>query len=68
MLFDEVLWYRATLAFSRLLELEKRFDEAAEYLRRSQAVRSKILEMFWPSTKSVANPPPAVADVGDLSS
>lgn len=50
-LYDEVLWYRATVAYGRLLELERRFDEAAEYLRRSQVLRSKILEVFWPSTK-----------------
>lgn len=56
-LYDEVLWYRATVAYGRLLELQKRFDEAAEYLRRSQALRSKILEVFWPSTKPAANLP-----------
>ena len=50
-LYDEVLWYRATVAYGRLLELERRFDEASEYLRRSQSLRSKILEAFWPSTK-----------------
>ena len=55
-LYDEVLWYRATVAYSRLLELQKRFDEAADYLRRSQALRSKILEVFWPSTKPAASP------------
>ncbi len=55
-LYDEVLWYRATVAYSRLLELEKRFDEAADYLRRSQSLRSKILEVFWPSTQPGASP------------
>jgi sucrose-6F-phosphate phosphohydrolase len=55
-LYDEVLWYRATVAYSRLLELQKRFDEAADYLRRSQALRSKILDVFWPSTKPAASP------------
>jgi sucrose-6F-phosphate phosphohydrolase len=50
-LYDEVLWYRAIVAYSRLLELEKRFEEATEHLRRSQMVRLKILEVFWPSTK-----------------
>ncbi|MBL9170638.1 MAG: HAD-IIB family hydrolase [Verrucomicrobiales bacterium] len=55
-LYDEVLWYRATVAYSRLLELGRCFDEATDYLRRSQALRSKILEVFWPSTKSVTSP------------
>lgn len=50
-LYDEVLWYRATVAYSRLLELEKKFDEAADYLRRSQLLRARILDTFWPSTK-----------------
>jgi sucrose-6F-phosphate phosphohydrolase len=54
-LYDEVLWYRAIVAYSRLLELEKRFEEAADYLRRSQSLRAKILEVFWPSTKPAAN-------------
>lgn len=53
-LYDEVLWYRATLAYSRLLELQKRFEDAGDYLRRSQALRSKLLDVFWPSTKPVA--------------
>jgi sucrose-6F-phosphate phosphohydrolase len=55
-LYDEVLWYRATVAYSRLLELQRRFDEAADHLRRSQALRSRILEVFWPSTKPTTAP------------
>ena len=50
-LYDEVLWYRANFAFSRLLEFHKDFDSASEYLKRSQALRSRILSDFWPSTK-----------------
>jgi len=57
-LYDEVLWYRATVAYARLLELQKQFDAAADYLRRSQALRSKILATFWPSTKSEQGPQP----------
>jgi len=55
-LYDEVLWYGANVAYSRLLELQKRFDEAADYLRRSQAVRAKLLAAFWPSTKPSPDP------------
>lgn len=51
-LYDEVLWYRANVAYGRLLELQRHFEAAAECLRRSQAIRSKILATFWPSTKS----------------
>lgn len=51
-LYDEVLWYRANVAYGRLLELLGNFDAAAECLRRSQAIRGRILTTFWPSTKS----------------
>lgn len=51
-LYDEVLWYRANVAYGRLLELQEQFDAASECLRRSQAIRSKILAAFWPSTAS----------------
>jgi sucrose-6F-phosphate phosphohydrolase len=54
-LYDEVLWYRANIAYGRLLELLKSFDAASESLRRSQLIRTKILEAFWPSTNSVAH-------------
>jgi len=50
-LYDEVLWYRAALAYGRLLEFQKKFDLASEWLHRAQAIRSKILASFWPSTK-----------------
>jgi len=50
-LYDEVLWYRANVAYGRLMELQKNFDAASDCLRRSQAIRAKILESFWPSTK-----------------
>ncbi len=71
-LYDEVLWYRAAVAYSRLLELKNRMDEAADYLRRSQALRSEILEVFWPSTKPPTCPLPfgfaqSQASVGDAS-
>lgn len=51
-LYDEVLWYRANVAYGRLLELQKKFDAASECLKRSQSIRTKILDTFWPSTKS----------------
>lgn len=71
-LYDEVLWYRALVAYSRLLELQKKFDEAREFLRRSQLLRFKILETFWPSTKPSTNQNPfgfarSQVSVGDTS-
>ena len=50
-LYDEVLWYRATANFGRLLEFQKKFESAAEYLRRSRDIRGRILEVFWPTTQ-----------------
>ena len=50
-LYDEVLWYRAAVAYGRLLEFQKKFDDAAAWLRRAQTIRSKILAAFWPTTK-----------------
>lgn len=50
-LYDEVLWYRATLAYGRLLEFQKKFDDASQWLQRAQTIRGKILTAFWPSTK-----------------
>jgi sucrose-6-phosphatase len=50
-LYDEVLWYRAAVVYGRLLEFQKRLDEASAWLRRAQAIRSKIISAFWPTTK-----------------
>ena len=50
-LYDEVLWFAANDSFGRLLEFQKKFEPAADYLSRSQFIRGKILASFWPSTK-----------------
>lgn len=50
-LYDEVLWYRTSMAYGRLLEFQKDFDAASEWLQRAQKIRGKILTDFWPSTK-----------------
>ncbi|MFO1352662.1 MAG: HAD-IIB family hydrolase [Gammaproteobacteria bacterium] len=55
-LYDEALWFAANVCFGRLLELQKHFERAADYLRWSQAIRGKILAAFWPSTKASATP------------
>ena len=53
-LYDEVLWYRANVCFGRLLEFQGDFERAADYLRWSQHIRGRILDLFWPSTKPAA--------------
>ncbi len=55
-LYDEVLWYRSNVCFGRLLEFQKDFTRAADYLRWSQFIRGKILSSFWPSTKVSETP------------
>ncbi|MEO7415119.1 MAG: HAD-IIB family hydrolase [Opitutaceae bacterium] len=50
-LYDEVLWYRANVCFGRLLEYQREFDKASDYLRLSQQIAGKIKASFWPSTQ-----------------
>jgi sucrose-6F-phosphate phosphohydrolase len=50
-LYDEVLWFRANVCYGRILELMGRFDRAADYLRASQRIRGRVLDLFWPTTK-----------------
>jgi sucrose-6-phosphatase len=50
-LYDEVLWYRANVCHGRLLEYQREFDRASDYLRWSQQIAGKIKASFWPSTR-----------------
>ncbi|HWA27327.1 MAG TPA: HAD family hydrolase [Lacunisphaera sp.] len=56
-LYDEVLWFRTNVCYGRILELMGQFDRAADYLRWSQKIRSRILDLFWPTTKPSENDP-----------
>ncbi|HWC00483.1 MAG TPA: glycoside hydrolase 100 family protein, partial [Bryobacteraceae bacterium] len=58
-LYDEVLWFRTNVCYGRILELMGQFDRASEYLRRSQVIRSRLLDVFWPTTQEDANSPRA---------
>jgi sucrose-6-phosphatase len=49
-LYDEVLWYRANICYGRLLEFLGDYERAADYLRWSQHIRVRVLDLFWPST------------------
>ncbi len=53
-LYDEVLWFRANVCYGRILELMGQFDQAAAYLRRSQKIRARVLEAFWPTTNGAS--------------
>jgi sucrose-6F-phosphate phosphohydrolase len=56
-LYDEVLWYRTNVCYGRILELTGQFEKAADYLRWSQKIRSRLLEIFWPTTTPADNTP-----------
>lgn len=51
-LVDQVIWYRANIAFGRLLETLGQRERAGEYLRWSQSIKLAILQRFWPTTSS----------------
>ncbi|HEY8996195.1 MAG TPA: HAD-IIB family hydrolase [Lacunisphaera sp.] len=50
-LYDEVLWYRANVCYGRILELMGHNARATDYLRWSQRIRGRVLDVFWPTTK-----------------
>jgi sucrose-6F-phosphate phosphohydrolase len=50
-LYDEVLWFRTNVCYGRILELMGQFDKAADYLRWSEKIRSRLVDVFWPTTK-----------------
>jgi glycogen debranching enzyme len=56
-LYDEVLWFRTNVCYGRILEFMGQFERAADYLRWSQKIRSRILEVFWPTTKPATETP-----------
>ncbi len=55
-LYDEVLWFRVNVCFGRLLEFQGEYERAADYLRWSQQIRSRVLDTFWPTTRQASAP------------
>jgi sucrose-6F-phosphate phosphohydrolase len=53
-LYDEVLWYRATIAYGRMHELLGDREVASTYLLRAERVKRAILKRFWPTTSAPA--------------
>lgn len=71
-LYDEVLWYRATVCWGHLRERLGDIEGSVQYHQRAQRIRSQILESFWPRSQQVQGaPPPSFADrqfsLGDTS-
>ncbi|MEZ4700050.1 MAG: HAD-IIB family hydrolase [Rhodothermales bacterium] len=50
-LYDEVLWYRCTVCFGRLLQMLGHEEKAGDYLRWARIIKREILLNFWPSTQ-----------------
>ncbi len=55
-LYDEVLWYRTNVCYGHILEMLGENSRAADYLRWSQTVRSRVLDVFWPNTAEPTTP------------
>jgi len=62
-LYDEVLWYRANIAFGRLLEFCGDWRRAGDYLRWARQIKAAILRKFWPSTKTLGDDNLTFADL-----
>lgn len=62
-LVDQVIWYRANIAFGRLLEALGQSKKAGEYLRWSQTIKLAILQRFWPTTTLSPNSTRTFADM-----
>jgi len=56
-LYDEVLWYRANVCYGRLCEFLGEYERATDYLRWSQHIRNRVLDVFWPSIHSANGTP-----------
>ena len=50
-LYDEVLWYRCTVCYGRLLQMLGDEQRAGGYLRWARVIKREILINFWPSTQ-----------------
>ena len=59
-LYDEILWFRTNICFGRLLEFQGDYERAADYLRWSQRVRSRVLDTFWPTVRPPTPAEPVV--------
>ncbi|WP_309385516.1 HAD-IIB family hydrolase [Cerasicoccus frondis] len=70
-LVDEVLWFRANIAYGRLMEYLGQWSKAGDYLRWSGTIKKKIQRSFWPSLRSAPERAYSFADsqatMGDTS-
>lgn len=51
-LYDEVLWFRANIAYGRLMEYLGHWAKAGDYLRWAGTIKKRILREFWPSVQT----------------
>jgi len=52
-LFDEVLWYRANIAYGRIAELLGEKENASTHLLKAERIKRAILKRFWPTTSAL---------------
>jgi glycogen debranching enzyme len=52
-LYDEVLWFRSLKYYAKMLRVLGKIDQAVVYEEKSEHVRSVILKVFWPSTRTL---------------
>ena len=55
-LYDEVLWYRTIACYAMLLETLELNDQAADYFRWSDRIRTTLIDRFWPMTARSSEP------------
>jgi sucrose-6F-phosphate phosphohydrolase len=61
-LYDEVLWYKCNIAFSRMLEMLGDTQRASDFLRWARVIKREILANFWPTTKQQVYQPVSFAE------
>ncbi len=49
-LYDEVLWSEANMAFARLMEIAGDAPAAGKHYLRAKRIKMEIMKQFWPST------------------
>ncbi len=65
-LIDEVLWYRANVAFGRISELLGERDAASRHLLRSERIKRAIMKRFWPTTNGAQAKPSESINFADV--
>lgn len=72
-LYDEVLWYRTIVCYAMMLEMLDLDEQAADYFRWSERIRTTLITRFWPRTARTEETPGSITfaemqySIGDTS-